>query len=268
MDSPSLADLAEEHAFPLGVARCPECFRQMPCREHAPKPYYSDDAVQIFHGDARDLVPRLPRVDIVLTDPPYNAGKNYGRNTDDRRKWEDWACWLDGIWAQCLDVSNDGILSFLSQVAYRQYVRLGAHEMAWSAVWVKPLSNAVCASIFMPHWEHIAYWGERRKTRPQDGQMVGWGNDVLTASVEIGRGRSLTGGHPTPKPLRLLRQLISQLDSEIILDPFMGSGTTLRAAKDLGRTAIGIEIEEKWCEVAAARMSQSVMPLETGAPDG
>jgi site-specific DNA-methyltransferase (adenine-specific) len=75
--------------------------------------------------------------------------------------------------------------------------------------------------------------------------------------------------HPCPKPLPLMRELVSLFTDpgETILDPFMGSGTTLRAAKDLGRKAIGIELEEKWCEVAAKRMSQSVLPLYEGWAD-
>jgi len=72
-------------------------------------------------------------------------------------------------------------------------------------------------------------------------------------------------GHPCPKPIDVWRKIMlrgSTNDSDLILDPFMGSGTTLRAAKDLGRKAIGIEIEEKYCEIAAKRMSQTVMDLE------
>lgn len=189
--------------------------------------------------------------DIIIADPPYNAGKNFGVKTDDRQPWPEWAKWFDG----CLEpmfLSAPNVLSFLSQPAYRAYVRHGRHDIVWSLAWVKPLSLAVCAYPFMPHWEHIAYWGQARK---KDGLF--WGGDVLSHSVEWGQSK---WGHPTTKPLNLLRELVAKFEGTI-LDPFMGSGTTLRAAKDLGRKAIGIEIEERYCEIAAKRMSQTVMAL-------
>lgn len=215
------------------------------------QPYYQDSAVTLYHGDCREILPEL-QADVIVTDPPYNAGKNYGDGTDDRREWPEWCAWFDGILGQCLSQSRDGVLSFLSQTAYRHYVRLGAHDMAWSAVWVKPLSMAICAAPFMPHWEPIAYWGEKRRRRGDD---VGWGSDVLTANVEFGKTR---WNHPTPKPLNAMLQLVARLDGPI-LDPFAGSGTTLAAAKQLGRTAIGIEIEEQHCETIAKRLAQGAL---------
>ena len=74
-------------------------------------------------------------------------------------------------------------------------------------------------------------------------------------------GKNQPRFHPTQKPVALFKRIIRDFNSNTILDPFMGSGTSLRAAKDLGRKAIGIEIEEKYCEIAAKRMSQSVMQL-------
>ncbi len=229
-------------------------------------PYYQDDAVQIFHGDCRELLPRLRGpATFVVTDPPYNAGKKYGAGTNDRREWPDWVAWLDGlfdIWAAAVPET----LMFLSQTAYRHYIRLSSRDVDWSAIWYKPLSLAICAAPFMPHYEHIVYFGDRKKCRHHhsNGQFerhggCSFGSDVLTANVEYGQNR---WGHPTPKPLLLMRDIISRLDEDaVILDPFMGSGTTLRAAKDLGRKAIGIEIEERYCEIAAKRMSQAVLPL-------
>lgn len=229
-------------------------------------PYYQDSAVTIFHGDCRDILPQL-RADFVVTDPPYNAGKNYGETTNDRREWPEWVAWLDELMA--LAAAPEALM-FLSQTAYRHYIRHSSRNVDWSAIWFKPLSMAVCAAPFMPHYEHIVYFGARKKgqRRHADGTFVkhsdpGFGSDVFTANVEHGKPRM---GHPTPKPLVLMRDIISRIEQDsVILDPFMGRGTTLRAAKDLGRKAIGIEINESYCERAAEWMSQAVLPLELTA---
>jgi DNA modification methylase len=78
-------------------------------------------------------------------------------------------------------------------------------------------------------------------------------------------GRSGNEHHPTEKPVGLIATIIGNSEADTILDPFMGSGTTLRAAKDLGRKAIGIEVEERYCEIAAKRLQQSVLPMEVAA---
>ena len=121
----------------------------------------------------------------------------------------------------------------------------------------------------MPHFEHIVYTGGRKKgqRRHANGEFVrhsdpGFGSDVFIANVEIGTERY---GHPTPKPMALMRDIITRVgtDAAFILDPFCGSGTTLRAAQEVGRRAIGIEIEERWCEAAARRLEDYV----PGRPD-
>lgn len=219
-------------------------------------PYYEDESVTIYHGDALELLPHL-KADIVLTDPPYNAGKNYGKRTNDRQSWEEWCAWFDARLALMLAASRDGVLAFLSQTARRQYTRLGAHDIAWEAVWVKPLSMAACAAPFMPHWEPLCYWGDKRRRR---GDGVGWGSDVLTHNVEF---RTWRRNHPTPKPLSLMDDLVARFaPTDVILDPFMGSGTTLIAAKANGQRAIGIEIEEKNCETAARILSVGIVAAE------
>lgn len=210
-------------------------------------PYYQDEAVTLYHGDCREILPQL-RGDVVLTDPPYNCGKNYGETTDDSMPWPEWCAWFDGVLDLC-KATAPNVFSFLSQTAAKQYERLGQHERDWCLVWNKPLSLSVCAAPFMPHWEPIFYWGKQQRTK--DGGAL-WGSDVLTCNVEIGTDR---WGHPTPKPLRLMLDLVSRFDPLwVVVEPFAGSGTTLAACKQLGVRAVGCEISEKYCETQARRL--------------
>lgn len=129
-------------------------------------PYFDDGQVAIYVGDCLAVLPSLDlRGAACVVDPPYNAGKNYGATTNDRRQWDDWAAWLDerfDLWAE----QAPETFMFLSQTAHRQYERHGRRPIDWDAIWVKPLSMAVCAAPFMPHWEYIrATSGLERRAR-------------------------------------------------------------------------------------------------------
>ena len=123
-------------------------------------------------------------------------------------------------------------------------------------VWVKtnPMPQ-ISADRPANGWDGIAYLHRRDKSKEWNGggSHGNWICPVIT-----------DGLHPTGKPLEFMHTLIERFSPQdgIVLDPFMGSGTTLRAAKDLGRKAIGIEIEERYCEIAAKRLSQEVLSFE------
>lgn len=230
-------------------------------------PYYEKDGITLYLGDCREILPSLT-ADVVLTDPPYNCGVNYGELTDDNLPWPEWCAWFDSIISLSKACAPD-VFSFLSQTAAKNYERLGQHERDWCLVWEKPLSMAICAMPFMPHWEPIFYWGKAKRTKEAGAR---WGSDVVKASVEVGVDR---WKHPTPKPLLAMLQLVEKFDGSLC-DPFAGSGTTLAAAKMLARKAVGIEISEPFCEVIANRLectspnfrsvqSQGALPLEVGA---
>lgn len=205
------------------------------------KPYYQDDAVTIYHGDCRDILPTLEPVDLVLTDPPYGIGSvwkgGWGHGWENartlsvlRNEWDDTA------------PDTDTIALVLSK---------GSEVVIWGGnYFALPISRG---------W---LIWNKPERGFTLSEAELAWTtrNNVMrvwdSPRSDVGRE------HPTQKPISLMRWCIGFFpNAQTILDPFMGSGTTLRAAKDLGRKAIGIELEEKYCEVAAKRMSQTVMQL-------
>ena len=190
-----------------------------------------------------------------MTDPPYNAGKSYGDNTNDKQQWPDWTAWLDERLALMFAAAPHTFM-FLSVTAMMQYIRLGDIPPRWVLSWHKPLALAASNIPFYHHWEAIAYWGDGKRD-----DRVEFGDDVIKANVTPNKF-----GHPTEKPIYLMRQLVRKSPAgSLILDPFCGSGSTLRAAKDLGRKSIGIEIEEKFCQIAAERMQQAVLPWDAAS---
>ena len=197
------------------------------------KPYFYDDDVVIYHGDCRDILPDLPKVDLVLTDPPYGVGK---------AEWDNTIIppidWLP----LCRDLSP--IVLITPGNGNQWYYP----RPDWEAAWFRPGSvQRVRYGKGFSHWEPILIYGK---------------NDMAFDAKQFPATQEKVDGHPTPKPIRLFKWLIiSNRDAVLLLDPFMGSGTTLRAAKDLNRKCIGIEIEEKYCEIAAKRCSQQVMKL-------
>lgn len=217
------------------------------------EPYYSDDHVTIYHGDCREILPDLGRVDLVLTDPPY--GINYVSNS--------------GVGKGTTPITNDG--ARLSLRLYRDVLRVlqADHVLwftrwdAWPDVWVDlgmwfPMRGLLVWDKASPGMGDLKHWGPSYELIASAGvgQIVGpRDGSVLRYPTVPSHGRL----HPTEKPVEMLSHLIAKLDAGTVLDPFMGSGTTLRAAKDLGRKAIGVEIEERYCEIAAKRLSQEVL---------
>jgi site-specific DNA-methyltransferase (adenine-specific) len=216
-------------------------------------PYYSDDSVTLHHGDCREVLPSLDPVDLVLTDPPY--GVTYVSN------------WTAGRGVK--PITNDG--TRLSLALYRTVLPLlrADHVLwftrwdAWPDVWADlgqwfPVRGLLVWDKGSPgmgdlkHWgpsyELIASAGAGKITGSRDGSILRYNSPSPTARL-----------HPTEKPQDLLRYLITKLDPGTVLDPFAGSGTSLLAARDLGRRAVGVEISEANCEIIARRLDQGAM---------
>lgn len=208
------------------------------------KTYFDDGQIQIWHGDCRDVLPTLEAgiVDLVLTDPPYGVGFKYASHDDDESTYRSW---MLPVFAEMRRV---GKIVMLTTGMRHLWMYPPA---TWVMCWAKPGSTRRSDLGGFNEWEPVLVYGKRRIY-----------NDFRYLPDAVNHSRE-SGDHPCPKPIRMARWLVAEgSDADaLILDPFMGSGTTLRAAKDLGRKAIGIEIEERYCEIAAKRLQQSVLPL-------
>jgi site-specific DNA-methyltransferase (adenine-specific) len=220
------------------------------------KPYYHDDAVTIYYGDCREILPSLPKVDLVLTDPPYGEVNETDSGSHGQLRK------LDKGFA---DVIENGTLDVLSRIeAETFYVWCGVgqvsiirNDLKFRGFTVR-LGGWLKTNPSPMNGEHL--WLSAFEACVFARRAGAIFNEKCKGAIWTGPTSTETD-HPTEKPIWLFQRLIlaSSNESQIIFDPFMGSGTTLRAAKDLGRKAIGIEIEEKYCEIAAKRMAQEVL---------
>lgn len=245
----------------------PEGTSQGPLLPAGIKPYYEHKGIAILHGDCREILPHLPKVDLVLTDPPYGMDYQSAWRTD-KSQWKPkianderpFIWWLgDGF-----RVTRDGgsLLCFCDwkrAEIFRLAIDAAGYEIRSQVIWDR-VGHGMgdLDGCFAPQHD-IVWFGVR-------GSFKFSGNRPKS----VIRALRLPGEellHPNQKPIHAIVQLIESVapPDSIILDPFMGSGTTLVAAKQLGRRAIGIEIEEKYCEIAAKRLSQEVMDF--GAPE-
>ena len=209
------------------------------------KPYYEQDGITIYHGDCRDILPTLDAgsIDLVLTDPPYGIGVTgmtlgNGLRTIYRGEsnWDSEPANVQPL----LDLKKPTVIwggNYFGLPPSRCWFvwdkGTGANDFAdCELAWTN--RDAVVKKYFR------SWVGSKAKERNESDRS-----------------------HPTQKPVELMRWCIDFYPAaQTVLDPFMGSGTTLRAAKDLGRKAIGIEIEERYCEIAVKRLQQAVLPME------
>jgi 16S rRNA G966 N2-methylase RsmD len=217
------------------------------------KPYYADESVTLYHGDCRDILPTLDQVDLVLSDPPY--GINYVSNNN--------------VGQGTRPITNDG--ARLSVALMRRVIpMLQTKHILWFTRW----------DVWPDVWYELGGWFPLRGMLIWDkgnngmGNLDHWGPSYeMIASAGYGKTRGSRDQsvlrypqvppgsrfHPTEKPVAMQAYLIDKLDAQVTLDPFAGSGTTLVAAALAGRCGIGIEIDERYCEIAARRMSQAVL---------
>ncbi|MEG9430740.1 DNA-methyltransferase [Terriglobus sp. ADX1] len=243
------------------------------------KPYYQQDGITIYHGDARDILPQLDDVDHVITDPPYEAEAHapgrrlngrglssgarriheaplsFGAMTEELRKV---------VASESARLSRGWVLAFCQAEAvpvWRDVLEDAGAKYRRAMIWVKPDSAPQLSGDrpAMGYESIVAAWAGEGHSVWNGGGKRG----VFThCKHDSGFGHGgKSNGHETRKPLSLMKELVSLFTNEgqIVLDPMCGSGTTLHAAKEMGRRAIGIELKEEYCEMAAERLSQSVL---------
>ena len=212
-------------------------------------PYYQDDFCTIYHGDAREILPYLPRIDCVITDPPFNVRKRYGPVATDNLPADEYYA----------------LLALIAQICDRQ-------------AWICPhihihrvfeyLHPAVPIVITRgAHGPSRGGWYDQFQLGVVRGRPLSRSSNLWSDIRLVGEGYFYNGetfGHPGTTPYAIMHRFIRLMaePTTLILDPFLGTGTTLCAAKNLQRQAIGIEVEARWCEVAIKRLRQEVLPFE------
>ncbi len=210
------------------------------------KPYYQDTAVTIYCGDCREIVPTLGRFDLLLTDPPYGIKRSgqtatICKNPKHNRKQHD-----DFEWDEMPPTSSVFDLLF----------KASENQCIWGGNY---FTYAIPPSM---GW---IVWDKGQDFSTSDCELAFTSYQKALRRLVVNRGQIAVDGpvHPTQKPLKVMTFCIEYAGdtAQTILDPFAGSCTTGRAAKDLGRKAVLIEREERYCEIGAKRMAQEVFAL-------
>lgn len=238
--------------------------------------YYQDESVVLYHGDALEVLADMAggSVDAVITDPPFDARthsmarsnvEGYGSSKGRGRPFGGTSSVAFAplthddqltLFAELGRVTRSWVVSNIStHTAFRFEVGPPPNGLKVMRVgaWVKtnpmPIMSADRPAM---GWEPIVYL-HRDDVKPTWNGGGRAGNYVMPTSQG--------SGHPTQKPLDMVRDFVQRFTNpgDLILDPFAGTGTTLRAAVDEGRRAVGVEADERWCEAIATRLSQTVL---------
>jgi site-specific DNA-methyltransferase (adenine-specific) len=206
-------------------------------------PYYDDGVCTIYHGDCREILPALAPTDPVslLTDPPYGA---------DKAEWD--GAFADYWYDEAARLASVvGLIPGIVNLPHCP-TAIGAMTYRWTLVAYLVNGMTRGALGFGNYIPCLVYAAE-------DIKLYRAASDVHRIPV----GRHDKPDPPSPKPLSVMRWLVDRLapDGHVVIDPFAGSGTTLVAAREVGRRAIGIEVEERYCEIAAKRLAQEVLDL-------
>jgi len=231
--------------------------------------YYKDDWCVIYLGDCQKLLPSLPKVDLILTDPPYGINfvpqREFSKQkfgdipiANDELQGDKWLEWFHPINELMFDrLKDDSVAYYYSgfnpyyYYYYYSMLKVGFTIKA-NLIWIK--ENFGMGYHFRRQYEQILVGFKGEPPTPEK---------PISDVIFCNKVPSKTIVHSCQKPEDLNRRLILQYtkQGDLILDPFMGSGTTLVASKNLGRKTIGIEISKEYCDIAIKRLAQSVMVI-------
>ncbi len=215
------------------------------------EPYYRDDKVTLWLGDCREITEWLS-ADVLVTDPPYGMGYESNLNRDRRNvKVGRPIAGDDDTSARDAALAAWGSRPALVFGTWRIPRPREAKAML---VWHKQGAGGMgdLSVPWLPTHEEVYVLG---------GGFTGKREDAVYSVPPLMSQDDRRPEHPTPKPVALMERLIAKCPPGVIADPFAGSGSTLVAARNLGRQAIGVELEERYCEIAARRLAQDCLDL-------
>lgn len=223
-----------------------------------PTPYYERDGITLYHGDCRRILPQLEpeSFDLVLTDPPYlvSYSGRWGSNWEPIEGDSD-PSWIIPVYGDLFRLLKPDSLC----MTFYGWPHAETFLSSWRLVGFRPVSVFVLVKRRMGLGYFTRAQHEQAyllaKGRPNKPSMAP--SDVLDWAMPR------VALHPNQKPVGAISKLLSSFspESSSVLDPFCGSGSTLVAARQCGRRAVGIEIDERFCEVTAMRLSQELLPL-------
>jgi len=226
----------------------------MPISE-LPAPYYDEDGITIYHGDCRDILPHLPKFDLLLTDPPYDirAGDGGGGWLGNRKCLVKTEGFTDNGVDYGFLSGVDNWICFCSKKQLLELMSIASLRDRWNLLtWAKPSCTPLCYNKYLPDVEFAIHVWEKNR-------LFSGVEDKNSFSL-VATGSKNTG-HPNEKPIKLIEKYVrlGSQPGDTICDPFMGSGTTLVAAKFQNRKAVGIEREKEYCDIAIERLAQKVL---------
>ena len=217
------------------------------------KPYYEEEGITLYHGDCLEIMPQLEdkSVDLVLTDPPYGANRDYENDDLSEVNHREF---VNKYLSESKRITRDNLVIIIG-VKYQKPVTMWLFNnmhYCWEFCWWK--SNGMLnGKATFSKFEKVLWFAKNGGTYYRQKPEY---TDVWNIPIRPDKNNF---GHPTPKDIKGINRILNLLSkpNDLILDPFLGSGTTAVACKELGRKCIGIEISKEYCDIAIKRLKNT-----------